>query len=149
MRCHSEGCHADRLLTAAIGFVRCGDVCEGFRHGDRRRKRRRTGLRSDAETSCASGVLVLEATEFGRLERSLLLGLAAGLFELQLLGRTVGLQAGFAIGLGLEGGLRSLRSELGRAAASDSPLREALGRSSSFGRSCFGSHRSTGLCERR
>ena len=163
MRCHSLGCHADRLLTAAIGFVRCGDVCEGFRHGDRRRRqlgadlrgyseessaeafrdllrrrRRRTGLRSDAEPSCTSGVLGLKATEFGRLERGLLLGLATGLFELQLLGRTVGFQAGFAIGLGLEGGLRS---SLGRAATSEGPLRESLGRSS-FGRSRFGSHRS-------
>ena len=136
MRCHSEGFRADRLLTAAIGFVRCGDFYKGFRHRDRRRRRRRTGLRSDAETSCASGVLVLEATEFGRLERSLLLGLAAGLFELQLLGRTVGLQAGFAIGLGLEGGLRS---SLGRAATSGRPLRESRGRSC-LGRGRFRSH---------
>ena len=61
------------------------------------------------------------------------MGLATGLFELQLLGYTVGLQEGFASGLGLEGGLRSSR---GLAATSEGPLRELLG--SRFG-SRFGS----------
>ena len=118
-----------------------------------RRRRRRAGLRSDAKTSCsctngscASGVvLVLEATELGCLERGLLVSLAVGLREHQLFGRTVGLQAGFAISLGLEGSLRGLRSELGRAAASDSPLREPLRGSSSFGGSCLGSHKNSGV----
>ena len=158
MRRHSLGCHADRLLTAAIDFVRCGDVCEGFRHGGRRRRqlgadlrgyseessaeafldllrrrRRRTGLRSDAETS---GMHVLEATEFGRLERGLLLGPAGGFFKSQLFSRT----AGFAIGLGLEGGLRN---SLGRAATSGRPLRE------SRGRSCLGRGRFRRHCKSR
>ena len=89
-----------------------------------RRRRRRTGLRSDAETSCSSSVLGLKATELGRLEPGLLSGLATELFELQLLGYTVGLQEGFVIGLGQEGGLRS---SLGLAASSTGPLRESLG----------------------
>ena len=107
-----------------------------------RRRRRRTGLRSDAETSCSRSVLGLHATEFGRLERGLLLCPAVGLFELQLLGYTVGLQEGFVSGLGQEGGLRrslslaagGLCSSLGLAATSEGPLRESLG-------SRFGSHR--------
>ena len=160
MRCHGKGYHAYRLLAAEISFVRFGDGCDGFRHRDRRRwqrgadlrgsseessleafidllrrRRRRTGLRSDAETSCSSSVLGLKATEFGRLERGLLLGLATGLFELQLLGYTVGLQEGFVSGLGQEGGLRS---SLGLAATSEGPLRESLGGRLGSGTDRFG-----------
>ena len=151
MQRHGLGCRADRLLTTAINFGRGGGGGKSFRHGNRRRRqlgadlrgyseessaeafldllrrrRRRAGLRSDAETSCASRsctngscasgvVLVLEATEFGCLERGLLVSLAVGLRERQFFGRTMGLHAGLAFGLGLEGGLRGLRSELGRA----------------------------------
>ena len=141
MRRHGLGCHADRLLTAAIDFVRCGGVGEGFRHRDRRRS---CASRSCTNGSCASGVvLVLEATELGCLERGLLVSLAVGLRERQFFGRTMGLHAGLAFGLGLEGGLRGLRSELGRTAAGGSPLRQSLRGSSSFGGSCLGSHKSS------
>ena len=113
-----------------------------------RRRRRRAGLRSDAKTSCASHgctngscasgvVLVLEATEFGCLDRSLLVSLAVELRKRQFCGRAMGLHAGLAFGLAF--GL-----ELGRTSAGGSQLRPSPRGSSSLGGSCLlglGSHK--------
>ena len=164
MRRHSLGCHADRLLTAAIDFVRCGDACEGFRHGGRRRRqlgadlrgyseessaeafrdllrrrRRRAGLRSDAKTS--------RSCRNGSCASGVVLVLEA--MELGCLER--GLLVSLAVGLrerqffgrtmGLHAGLAfglAFGLELGRTSAGGSQLRPSLRGSSSLGGSCLG-----------